>query len=453
MKNRPAISLSLSLIPCLATLVALLILSSPARAQSSTRYVATTGTDSGACTNPNNPCRTVQYAVDQASSDSGDVIKVATGVYNDVNNYGGSDQVVYIDKTITIRGGYTINNWTVSDPKANPTTLDARQRGRVIYVTKAGTSPTIEGLRITGGNATGTRGGGVFVTDAFLTLRNNTVFANTAQRGGGVYVGYTGAMLKGNTVISNTAEWWGGGLCLDSCSATVEGGAIISNTASQSGGGVFAELGYPCPTIRDVTIASNVANKGGGLGLGLCDSTVSNTVIAENRAQTTGGGLYIWGAEPRMQHLTIARNESGDGSGVTLKDVQYLHYLLYSNLHLTNTILVSHTVGISVTEGNTATLENTLWHGNTTDWHGAGTINHSNDHTGDPAFRNPGGGNYHIAEHSAAKDAGSNAGVTTDIDGQPRPYGDGYDIGADEYWPPCVLTKCTYLPLILRNAP
>jgi hypothetical protein len=45
---------------------------------------------------------------------------------------------------------------------------------------------------------------------------------------------------------------------------------------------------------------------------------------------------------------------------------------------VTNTILVSHTVGIRVTAGNTATLEATLWGSgpwaNDTDWGGAGTV-------------------------------------------------------------------------------
>jgi hypothetical protein len=45
-------------------------------------------------------------------------------------------------------------------------------------------------------------------------------------------------------------------------------------------------------------------------------------------------------------------------------------------------------------------------------------------------------------------DAGVDAGVIRDIDGQPRPY-QTPDIGADEYWPPSVL-KYFYLPLVTR---
>ncbi|HIE37804.1 MAG TPA: hypothetical protein EYP77_01815 [Anaerolineae bacterium] len=116
---------------------------------------------------------------------------------------------------------------------------------------------------------------------------------------------------------------------------------------------------------------------------------------------------------------------------------------------MTNTILVSHTVGITVTVGNTATLEATLWNGNTTDWGGAGTINHSNDYIGDPAFVNPDAGDYHIASGSVAIDTGVDTWVSTDIDHEPRFYGDP-DLGADEYWPPGAL-KRIYLPVVLRQ--
>ena len=73
----------------------------------------------------------VQAAVDAANE--GDVIKVATGIYTGVNNYGGLAQVVYISKTVTIQGGFTTANWTTSSPEVNLTTLDAQGQGRVMY--------------------------------------------------------------------------------------------------------------------------------------------------------------------------------------------------------------------------------------------------------------------------------------------------------------------------------
>ncbi len=125
----------------------------------------------------------------------------------------------------------------------------------------------------------------------------------------------------------------------------------------------------------------------------------------------------------------------------------------YTTLALTNTILVSHTMGITVTAGSTATLEATLWGSNTwangTDWDGDGTILTGTVNIwGDPAFVNPGKDNYHIGLGSAAINAGVNAGVTTDIDGDTRPQESGYDIGADEFWP-----RYIYLPLVEKNYP
>ncbi|HEY54073.1 MAG TPA: hypothetical protein G4N94_11510 [Caldilineae bacterium] len=95
---------------------------------------------------------------------------------------------------------------------------------------------------------------------------------------------------------------------------------------------------------------------------------------------------------------------------------------------MTNTIFFDHDQGISVATSSTATLNSTLWHANNTNW--SGNVIHNNDHTGDPKFALDG---YHLTAGSAAIDKGVNAGVTTDIDGDARPYGSGYDIGADEY--------------------
>src|SRR5271166_1085584 len=56
---------------------------SPAGAAPSTRYVSTTGTNTGNnCLTASNPCATVSYAVSQAAS--GDTIQVAAGTYHDI---------------------------------------------------------------------------------------------------------------------------------------------------------------------------------------------------------------------------------------------------------------------------------------------------------------------------------------------------------------------------------
>ena len=122
-----------------------------------------------------------------------------------------------------------------------------------------------------------------------------------------------------------------------------------------------------------------------------------------------------------LLHTTIARNHGGDGSGIHVAGAG-------STVALTNTILVSHTVGITVAAGNTATLEATLWGtgtwANLTDWGGAGTIRTGTINLwGDPAFVDPDAGDYHIRFGSAAIDAGVDAGVTQDIDGERRPMG------------------------------
>jgi len=192
-------------------------------------------------------------------------------------------------------------------------------------------------------------------------------------------------------------------------------------------------------------VTSNTAGSlGGGLYLWSSAAVLTNTVVADNRAGSHGSGLYLETAAPRLLHTTIARNGGGDGSGLYADSVGGA-----STVWLTNTILASQTVGITVTAGNTATLNRTLWYGNASDRGGAGTINHSGDAAGDPAFVDPGRGDYHIGSGSAAIGRGVAAGVTTDKDGRPRDARP--DLGAYEFQGATTDTYL-YLPIVVKGA-
>ena len=65
----------------------------PAARAATTRFVALTGADSGACASSASPCRTIGYALDQAAA--GDTISVDAGLY---------PERLTIAKNVTLQG-------------------------------------------------------------------------------------------------------------------------------------------------------------------------------------------------------------------------------------------------------------------------------------------------------------------------------------------------------------
>jgi hypothetical protein len=307
---------------------------------------------------------TIQEAVDGVAG--GDTIKVAAGNYSGVNNMGGLAQVVYINKSLTIQGGYTLTNWTTPNLEANPTVVDAQGLGRGFYIT--GTiSPTLTYLEITGGNATGLgptgsggAGGGIYVFDAFLTLDHCVIANNIASTstvkfsyGGGVFVDEGQLEMSDTMIVSNTAStgYWGfgGGMCLIDSTLSMADSTLQGNTASTAhpdraakghGGGLFFDS-TPA-TFSGNTITANTANQtGGGYGGGIYgilsepvvfdgDTVLGN--IASKGGGGIGGGLYFEVSRMTLDGITLQDNiagytDDGDGGGMyansspfTLKD-------------------------------------------------------------------------------------------------------------------------------------
>ncbi|HBY94994.1 MAG: right-handed parallel beta-helix repeat-containing protein [Ardenticatenaceae bacterium] len=455
-----------------------LILSAPpgsepaaALASPGIRYVATRGVDAGACTLPESPCRTVQYAVDVASP--ADEIWVASGVYTSVKSLAIGNQVVFINKPVIIRGGYSATSWNRPGGVASGTILDAMGQGRVVSIIAARTV-VLDGLGITGGDASGlggglndeAAGGGIYSFTSTLWINNSWIAGNKADAGGGVFLSQSHARFTGNTIAGNIARINGGGIYLsNSPTLILDGNSVVKNVARRNGGGLI--LDHSQALLDGNTVADNRAPYGGGLGLeysaaslignvirrngatqvietassydggGLAvshsDAVLDNNVIAENSAAGRGAGLFVWASRLRLRHTTLAGNTGGDGSG--------LHVLASwdqpSEVALANTILVSHTVGVTATKSSTVTLEATLWgrgaSANRLDVGGTGAIFTGTINLWDaPRFVDSLKGNYHIRPTSAAVDAGVDAGVDRDIDREHRPFGEAPDLGADE---------------------
>jgi uncharacterized repeat protein (TIGR01451 family) len=392
----------------------------------------------------------IQAAVDAATD--GTVVKVAAGHYTGVHARpappvypwpapGGTiTQVVYISNTLTLRGGYAAPGFAEPpDPEAHPTTVDAEDQGRALFIGGSGSiSVTVEGLRITGAGVNdeiweSAKGGGITVVGATATIRNNRLYDNVGVQGGGLYLWGSSAIIIDSTINGNMGLD-GAGLAVESSQATVRGNVISANHAPSYGGGIWVRDGSEAD-LRDNIITSNQACDGGGVQLSGGHTVLINNVIADNELRSEcmqGSGLSIWGASAQLLHTTIARNTGGQGSGVWVHCVQTNPWTKdCSTLALTNTVLVSHSVGISVTGGNTVTVDSVLWHDTpiTVSQSVTAAVAAQNQHSGDPAFALDG---YHLTATSAAIDRGVDAGVADDIDGDARPAGARPDLGADE---------------------
>jgi hypothetical protein len=338
----------------------------------------------------------VQSAVDTAVPHS--EIWVANGVYTDIHEYNGRYQVAYVDKSLTIRGGYTIPFSDPSDPKLHITMLDARDLGRVLFI-MGDISVTIEGLHLTGGwsypagFSGGELGGGVYVDGATILLQNNVITGNhngpaggidVTGYGAGVYLTDVQATLRHNLIQDNIGydQSNGGGLAALHSIVWLQNNRIVSNTAglrlsdessfvtAAGGGAYFFESQV---ILENNVISHNVAQQaeengsqnvyntyayGGGLALENSSGRLIANEIHDNLAldwgTSLGGGLYIAGSSVlTLTHNLIQANVGslnwyGNGGGVVAASHENAApaVTLHHNRIVSNMAVISGVLGI-----------------------------------------------------------------------------------------------------------
>jgi hypothetical protein len=281
-------------------------------------------------------------------------------------------------------------------------------------------------------------------------------------RGGAVWLeavppGSIQAMLLDTSLLDNVAKagsgtgnGQGGALWASQVSLAWAGGAVIANTAATAG----AETGEGgalylsrTPLIgSEIQLQYNAALRGGGgarrgrggaiavrsEGAASGAVTLENSFVVDNIAtdggDAAGAALYLEdrsaGASFAGRYLTVAQPQPTAGD-------QAVH-IEAGSLELANTIVAGFATGVRAATGASVHLLPRNLFAVETDT--AGTVTGAeNILHGAPQFQNAAGGVYYLGAGSAAIDAGAELGPPRDLEGDPRPLGEGFDIGADEY--------------------
>ncbi|MBN2549743.1 MAG: right-handed parallel beta-helix repeat-containing protein [Anaerolineales bacterium] len=434
----------------------------PAEAiQGETYYVATNGDD----LNPGSalaPWRTLQHAVEQVLP--GDTILVMSGTYQGMRIETSGSAQAWISLKAAPGAQVIVNAPGPGNKHDSNIEIETWEgEGVVAYW-------IVEGLEVANAPGWGIDlRGSEDHKSHHLTIRNNKVHHNGVASGKtGIFAAFVDDLLiEGNESYANGEH----GVYVSNSSDryVVRGNKLYQNQgcgvhqngdASMGGDGILSD-----GVVENNLIYGNGASGGAAINMdGVVNALVRNNLIYDNTA--TGIAIFqqdgaVCSQNNRILHNTILMPANGrwavliGGTGCTGNQ-------LYNNIILS---LHSYRGAISLPAPAVAGFEsdyNIVADRFTTDdgdsilslaqWQSNGYDLHSFLGLSDDLFVNSASKDFHLVEDSPAVDAGFDLpDVTADLDGQPRPSGDGYDTGAYEYQQMIGLDPRAYFALIIAR--
>lgn len=314
-----------------------------------------------------------------AVAQDGDVIRVATGTYN---------ENVFISRTVTLQGGWNtaftlrdIGNFSSTIVPADNTMSVVQIQGT--FGSPGDVAPMLDGFEITAGRADlgSNHGGGLRIVDSDAVVISNTIHNNVAfLLGGGVWVQRGGPLLQGNRIENNQSvglgqEAYGGGVQLENSQAALMANQIarnvVSGTESYGGGLAISGLGTTAVTLQRNTFFSNTAGllPAGGFGGAVTvmngEAALEGNQLTGNSATESGGAIYLSGSADNCCQITsrgdrIQANSAAQGGGL-YNDGQ--RFILQDGLLISNTA-AANGGGFLITAGGRFSLTNSAAVGN-----------------------------------------------------------------------------------------
>jgi hypothetical protein len=179
------------------------------------------------------------------------------------------------------------------DPQTN-TILDAQDTGRTLSVNN-GVTTSLSRLRVTGGQAGGSDGGGFFSKNCDLTITSCAFEGNSAQSGGGVWIEGGRYRLQDVLIENNIATTYsGGGLFVyGGAKGTLENSRVTRNKAIRPPGPIL----------------------GGGILLESAELTITRSEVSFNTSTDGGGGIAVYGSTGVLTLDSATRVVSNTASG------------------------------------------------------------------------------------------------------------------------------------------
>lgn len=315
-----------------------------------------------------------------------------------------------------------------------------------------------------------------------FTVRNgtgNTIYSSWKEvladpaddrSGGGIFVAAASPLIQGNVIRDNTVRDQGGGILLYASYAHVIGNEIANNVADDThdcGGGILATNSEALIEDNDFHHNRCTGSSGDGAGLMAYASSdhIRGNVFWGNRANDNGSGVrlsyygevlfegnLIYGNDG--QGLMVSHGTTGRVVNNTIVgNSTYGLYIFISSgsaysapLLANNIIAWNDGCGVSDNSDSPFTFLHNDVYANGTNF--CGNLSGSSNPTGDDgnisesprftAWSDDGdftNDDFHLRSDSPCHDTGTDAtvyGVTTDHEGNPRPRGAGYDMGAFE---------------------